>query len=196
MIGPQTSQITMKPQTLTYAHDGQVLADHFEQIVSDYQQSLYRFAYSLAKSTHEADDIVQQTFYIYASKGSSLRDPSKIKSWLFTTLYREFLRRKRDRNRLESRDPEILEAIAGSTETDVHRRLDAQLAVEALQEVDPTYRAPLALFYLNDLSYQEIANSLSIPIGTVMSRLSRGKSRLREVFQQKTSSAACFSHSS
>ena len=173
----------------THAHDGQVLAHHFENIVSDYQQPLYRFAYSLSKNTHDANDIVQQTFFIYASKGSSLRDKSKVKSWLFTTLYREFLRRKRDRNRLQISEPEVLETIAGATETDSHRHLDGRLAVEALQEVDAAYRAPLALFYLNDLSYKEIAETLSIPVGTVMSRLSRGKNRLREVFKQKEAAA-------
>ena len=67
----------------------------FEDIVSAYYQPLYRFGYSLAKNEHEAGDLVQQTFFIYAEKGDSLRDQSKVKSWLFTTLYREFLRHRR-----------------------------------------------------------------------------------------------------
>lgn len=180
----------MTQPTLTPAHDGHTHADHFETIVSDYQQPLFRFAYSLARNSDQAHDLVQQAFYIYAKKGGSLRDPSKVKSWLFTTLYREFLRNKRERTRIDSREPEQLESIAGHSEPDVSQSIDGKLAVDALQEVDPLYRAPLALFYLNDLSYKEIADSLGIPIGTVMSRLSRGKSRLREVFQQKASAVA------
>ena len=52
----------------------------FEDIVSAYYQPLYRFGYSLAKNEHEAGDLVQQTFFIYAEKGDSLRDQSKVKS--------------------------------------------------------------------------------------------------------------------
>ena len=63
----------------------------FQNIVSNYYQPLYRFAYSLARNAEEASDLTQQTFLIWAKKGSSLKDKSKVKSWLFTTLYREFL---------------------------------------------------------------------------------------------------------
>ncbi|MEM7791057.1 MAG: RNA polymerase sigma factor [Verrucomicrobiota bacterium] len=157
----------------------------FDSIVSDYYQPLYRFGYSLAKNEHEAGDLAQQTFFIYAEKGSSLRDKSKVKSWLFTTLYREFLRRKRKNERMDNYEPELLENAGGSIEPEVQNTLDGNLAVEALAEVDPVYREPLSLFYLKDLSYKEIAEILDVPIGTIMSRLSRGKSQLREIFKRK-----------
>src|SRR5260370_15889803 len=63
----------------------------FEQLVDAHYAALYRFALSLAKNEMDAADLTQQTFYIWAEKGRDLRDPGKAKSWLFTTLYREFL---------------------------------------------------------------------------------------------------------
>jgi RNA polymerase sigma-70 factor (ECF subfamily) len=163
---------------------------NFEKIVSDYYQPLYRFGYSLAKNEHEAGDLAQQTFFIYAEKGGSLREPSKVKSWLFTTLYREFLRRRRKDSRLDHYEPEMLEAAGGTVQPHVRRSLDANLAVEALEEVDEVYRLPLSLFYMKDLSYKEIAEILNVPIGTIMSRLSRGKAQLRDIFKRKESETA------
>jgi len=162
----------------------------FDEIVSAYYQPLYRFGYSLAKNEHEAGDLAQQTFFIYAEKGSALRDKSKVKSWLFTTLYREFLRRKRKDSRMDSYEPEMLEVVGGTVEPHIRRSMDANLAVEALEEVDEVYRQPLALFYLKDLSYKEIADILDVPIGTIMSRLSRGKAQLRDIFKRKEAETA------
>ncbi len=159
--------------------------NNFEAIVSAYYQPLYRFGYSLAKNEHEASDLTQQTFFIYAKKGDSLRDSSKVKSWLFTTLYREFLRRRSRDAKVTHQEPEMIENLGGSVEPYVQRTIDSNLAIEALEEVDAVYREPLTLFYLKDLSYKEIAEVLDVPIGTVMSRLSRGKTQLRELFQRK-----------
>lgn len=158
---------------------------NFDDIVSAYYQPLYRFGYSLARDEHEASDLAQQTFFIFAEKGDSLRDPSKVKSWLFTTLYREFLGRKRKSARIDHYEPEMLEVAGGTVEPHSRRSTDANLAVEALGEIDPVYREPLSLFYLRDLSYKEIASILDVPIGTIMSRLSRGKAQMREVFKRK-----------
>lgn len=158
---------------------------NFEDIVSAYYQPLYRFGYSLAKNGHEAGDLAQQTFFIYAEKGHTLRDESKVKSWLFTTLYREFLRRRRKDARMDNYEPELLQTVGGSVEPHIRRTMDGNLAVDALAEVDEVYRHPLALFYLKDHSYKEIAETLDVPIGTIMSRLSRGKAQLRDIFKRK-----------
>jgi RNA polymerase sigma-70 factor (ECF subfamily) len=82
-------------------------------------------------------------------------------------------------------EPEMLEIAGGTVEPQVQRSLDSNLAVEALDEVDEVYRQPLTLFYMKDLSYKEIAEVLDVPIGTIMSRLSRGKAQLRKIFMRK-----------
>lgn len=153
----------------------------FEQLVERFYEPLYRFAYSLAKSEDEACDLTQQTFYLWATKGHQLRDTSKVKSWLFTTLHREFLGSRRREARFPHESIEETARPLPAVTPSVVNQLDAGAVMEALTEVDEIYRAPLMLFYLEQLSYQEIAEALDIPIGTVMSRLSRGKQQLRQL---------------
>ncbi len=153
----------------------------FEELVETYYTPLYRFAYSLAGNESDASDLTQQAFYIWATKGSSLRDTSKVKSWLFTSLYREFLRIRRRSSHTATYEPDLLESEHPAVTPDIVRSMDASSAVERLQDVDEIYRIPLTLFYLQDLSYKEIAGTLELPIGTVMSRLSRGKAQLKSI---------------
>jgi RNA polymerase sigma-70 factor (ECF subfamily) len=158
----------------------------FPELVETYYAALYRFALSLTKSPADASDLTQQTFFIWATKGEALREIAKAKSWLFTTLYREFLRgRRRDSRITALEDLSPAEQDPPDQDLDLIGRMDAQLVMEALQEVDPVFREPLTLFYLQDLSYIEIADILSVPIGTVMSRLSRGKTHLRARLAEK-----------
>ncbi|MGD7654695.1 MAG: RNA polymerase sigma factor [Verrucomicrobiales bacterium] len=162
----------------------------FEDLVDSHYQALFRFGMSLTKSVDAASDLVQETFCIWAAKGDQLRDRSKAKTWLFTTLHREFLSQRRRATRFsdEPVDEAATEAVAGS-EADAERQMDGQRAVELLAALDESYRAPLALFYIQQHSYKEIAAILDIPIGTVMSRLSRGKEMLRKRMTEEPSSA-------
>lgn len=146
----------------------------FETVVAGYYEPLYRFAISLTRSEPDACDLVQQTFYMWAAKGHQLRDPSKVKSWLFTTLHRAFLESRRVLTRFPHTELTDTEPDLPVILPEAARQLDATRAVEALNQVDEVYRAPVALFYLEDSSYQEIADILEVPIGTVKSRMARG----------------------
>lgn len=155
----------------------------FESLVDAHYSALYRFGLSLTRSEAEASDLTQQTFYIWASKGHQLRDKSKAKAWLFTTLHRQFLETRRGAKNfasvaLDDAGPELPSVSPPRTDA-----LDGPMAVAALRLLDESFRAPLTLFYLEDLSYAEIAVVLDIPIGTVMSRLSRGKEQLRRALE-------------
>jgi RNA polymerase sigma-70 factor, ECF subfamily len=154
-----------------------VPASDFEQLVEQFYMPLYRFALSLTREPCDAADLTQQTFLLWASKGHQLREQSKVKAWLFTSLYREFLRGERQRVREfgsgdQLPDVECLPVAANN--------LDGDAVVRALLDLKEIYRVPLSLFYLQEHSYKEIAEILSLPVGTVMSRISRGKARLRE----------------
>src|SRR5690606_21703753 len=122
--------------------------------------------------------------------GGQLRDRSKAKTWLFTTLHREFLSQRRRASKF-SGDPidEENTVCTTSSDDDAERQMDGQRALDLLGKLDETYRAPLALFYLQQHSYKEIAAILEIPIGTVMSRISRGKEILRRQMTAEPSSA-------
>ena len=162
-----------------------MIDEAFTQLVDAHYAPLYRFALSLARNGSDAGDLVQQTFFIWATKGHGLRELSKAKSWLFTTLYREFMRGRRRDSRsssLEDLPPGEREPLA--EDADRVARIDSGSVMAALQNVDEAFRAPLTLFYLEDMSYQEIADALDVPIGTVMSRLSRGKSQLRMALER------------
>lgn len=159
---------------------------NFNTLVDTYYTSLYQFAYSLAHNKHEAADLVQQTFYIYARKGGGLRQPDKIKTWLFTTLYREFLSMYRKGSRLIAHEPQYLEEVVSvPLNPNMMKSLDGGIAVQALKQVDEIYRVPLVLYFLQEYSYRDIAKILDIPMGTVMSRLSRGKKQLKAYFLRK-----------
>lgn len=160
----------------------------FEELVDAHYQALYRFALSMAHNPDVAADLVQETFCIWAAKGGQLQDRSKAKTWLFTTLYREFLSHRRRASRYSDQELDAEQADEGSP-SGSERQMDAQRALELLQGLDELYRAPLALFYLQQHSYKEIAEILEVPIGTIMSRLSRGKEMLRKAMMAEPSSA-------
>ncbi len=153
----------------------------FDGLVSRYYGPLYQFAYSLAGTEADASDLTQQTFYIWATKGHQLRDTAKVKTWLFTTLHREFLNLRRrgvkfphyELTEMEHELPAITPAMVNA--------LDSAKVVELLTHVAEPYQAAVALFYLEDCSYKEIAEILGVPLGTVQSRISRGLAQLQQL---------------
>ena len=157
----------------------------FERIVTTHYQSLYRFAVTLAGQEAEACDLTQETFHQLARKGHQIRDEAKVKSWLYTTLYHEFVDSRRSRTRYPHVEIDEAEHELPATQPDLAARIDAATAREALAQVDEVYRAPLGLFYLGEHSYLEIAEILGVPLGTVMSRISRGRDALRRLLEDK-----------
>jgi RNA polymerase sigma-70 factor (ECF subfamily) len=153
----------------------------FEGLVNRYYAALYQFGLGLSHSEAEASDLTQQTFYLWARKGDQLRDPTKVKTWLFTTLYREFLKSRRRQKRFLHHELNEVEHDLPTIPASVAQQVDWRTLVACFQHIEEPYRAPLVLFYLEDHSYAEVAETLDVPIGTVMSRLARGKRKLQEL---------------
>ena len=97
----------------------------FVELVDSYYQALFRFGVSLTRDADRAADLVQETFCIWAEKGDQLRDRSKAKTWLFTTLHREFLNQRRRAAKFT--DSELNEEMVGEVtapENDAERQMD------------------------------------------------------------------------
>ena len=160
-----------------------------QALVDDYYQPLYRFAYSLAKNEPDAVDLTQQTFFRWMQKGHQLRDEKKVKSWLFTTLHREFLGSRRRTTRFPHIELEKVESELPHITTDSVSAMDSDMVLELLDQVDEKFRDALSLFFLKEQSYKEISEILDVPIGTVMSRISRGKKQLKDLLASAASAA-------
>lgn len=158
----------------------------FEGLVDRHYVPLYRFAYSLSRDEADSCDLTQQTFYVWASKGHQLRDPSKVKTWLFTTLHRLFLESRRRNTRFPHSDLESANLELPVVQPDVVVRLDSAQVLLALARVDEVFQAPVALFYLQDFSYKEIAGILEVPMGTVKSRIARGIGQLQKLLADES----------
>jgi RNA polymerase sigma factor (sigma-70 family) len=153
----------------------------FESLVARFYAPLYQFAFSLTRAEADACDLTQQTFTIWATKGHQLRDASKVKTWLFTILHREFLESRRRQTRFPHFELDAAEAELPTVSPAAISRLDTAQVLDTLAHVDEIYQAPVALFYLQDYSYNEIAEILDVPLGTVKSRLSRGIGQLQQL---------------
>lgn len=156
----------------------------FEQLVDQHHAPLHRFALSLCRNESEAGDLVQETFYLWAAKGHQLADVAKVKTWLFTTLHREFLGKRRRFTRFPHHDLAEVEAELPEVPPELPAQLDWDVLSGCLARMDVTFQSPVVLFYLEDYSYNEIAEILAVPLGTVKSRIARGIAQLQMMFSE------------
>lgn len=150
------------------------MADFADQLASHIPR-LRRYARALTHNAAWADDLVQDTLERALGRRWLYRANSNMTAWLFTMLYRLYLN-DAARSRLSAAAPD--DAPEAATSPDHAARLDMQ---RALARLSPEHRAVVALIGLEQLSYKEAAEILGVPIGTVMSRLMRGRERLRQL---------------
>ena len=153
----------------------------FESLVARYYEPLYKFAFSLSHDEADACDLTQQTFYVWARKGHQLRDPARVKTWLFTTLHRQFLESRRRTTRFPHAEIDSAENELPVIQPVEFNQLDSATVLLALAKVDEVFQSPVALFYLEDCAYKDIAEILGVPMGTVKSRIARGIGQLQKI---------------
>ena len=154
----------------------------YEALVSRHGGDLYRFAYRLVGDATRAEDLVQETYFHAWRSIRSLRDPEAGRGWLLTILRRRWARglRREARAPRTSTDQADIDGAASpfpGPDLDLFaRRESVQIALDHL---DPRMKEPFLLVFLQGLSCREAADRLSIPLGTVLSRIHRARASLR-----------------
>ncbi len=163
--------------------------DAFWSLAQDHTPFLYNVALKYTGNRYDAEDLVQETLYTAYHKFHQLRDSRKFKSWTFTILRNHFLKSQRKNSPFPAAEFEEgidylpqLESVA--TQPDAASMYDQKEESEKVQSILNTlpekYKTVLVLHYMEDNSYQEIAAMLNVPIGTIMSRLSRARQAMKK----------------
>jgi RNA polymerase sigma-70 factor (ECF subfamily) len=149
-----------------------------ETLVAEHGPVLYRYAYRLTGLAADAEDLTQQVFLTALAKLDQLREPAAARSWLFSVLRRAFLRQQRKPRPQPAANFDVnVDLLAVDVPEEM--ALDSEELQRAIDELPDEYKLVLVGFYFEDCSYKELAERLELPIGTVMSRLSRAKGYLR-----------------
>ncbi len=157
-----------------------------ERLVACHHAALYRYAFRLSGTAADAEDLTQQVYLSVQARPEQLVGVENERAWLFTILRNAFLKSIRRRRPLRASDLEMsLEHIPD--EIGDESPLDGEKLQAALADLPDEFKFVLLMYYFEDCSYQEIAQRLQVPLGTVMSRLSRAKSHLRSrLFAKQT----------
>ncbi|WP_404299599.1 RNA polymerase sigma factor [Alicycliphilus denitrificans] len=149
------------------------------QIV-DQLPGLRRYARALTGDPWAADDLVQDTLERACRKWLLWRSGSDLRAWLFTLMHNLYLNQRRGLIALQTLDSEMLATLAGTDGVACDTAIDLD---RCLQRLPAEQRAVLLLVTLEDMAYADVARILGIPVGTVMSRLSRARGRMRELME-------------
>lgn len=147
--------------------------------------AMRRFAWSLTRDEDKADDLVQEALLKAVSRWAQLRRPASVRPWLFQILYNTF--RAEFRRRRGEGVAMPLDAIDQhpAVITDPENKIFLRGALAALARLPEDQRAVLELVAIEGLSYEEVSRIVAVPLGTVMSRLSRARGRLRELMGEE-----------
>ena len=169
--------------------------DVFWNLAQNQTRFLYNVAFKYVGNRYDAEDLVQETLYTAYHKFHQLRDSRKFKSWMFTILRNHFLKWQRKKVPVQADEFEdgidymsqlesvsLRQDVASVYET----KAEADTIQSILDKLPEKYKAVLILYYMEDSSYQEIAEMLGVPIGTVMSRLSRAKQIMKKALLRST----------
>ena len=161
----------------------------FRELTDRHVTFLYNLALKYTGNRYDAEDIVQETLLTAYKNFAQLRDERKFKSWAFSILRNTYLKslKKNEPMNLDDFNEDssyvkVLEETSGVLDLEkiYEQKVESEKIQKILDKLPEKYKSPLLLYYMEDMSYQEIASTQDIPIGTVMSRLARGKQILKK----------------
>lgn len=158
------------------------LSRHFRKQLEDNWHELYRVAYVWTHDRELASDLVQETVARCLKHSQKFKNDKDLRIWLFKVMsncWRDHFRRQKNNVELD----EISLSAKNNPEHDLYRSQLMQHVAMAFEQLKPDYREVLTLVILEGLRYEEVAQVMDIPIGTVMSRVSRARAKLKELLQ-------------
>lgn len=164
----------------------------FKKLTYPHMKLLYNMALKYCGNDFDAEDIVQETYLMAFNKFHQLRDKTKCKPWLLTILRNNFLRsyhKNKTRKKLQETDYiNFLEAslLVNNPENILVKASRRQTILKAMDRLPGKYKEILFLYYMDEMLYKDIADILDIPIGTVMSRLTRARRNLKVILLKQT----------
>ncbi|MDP2619697.1 MAG: sigma-70 family RNA polymerase sigma factor [Hyphomicrobiales bacterium] len=165
---------------------GSIGLDEVKWLIAKEIPRLRRYALGLADTPEAADDLVQDSLERAIRKRHQWKRHGSIRSWLYRILYNVFLNQTAQRNR-ERREVDIDELSAPLTEPpQQENQIACREIAAAVRQLPREQRAAIMLTALEGLSYDEAAKIIGVPIGTLRSRLSRGREKLRELYVPET----------
>ncbi len=166
--------------SLTDGPEGHPVVITIERLVEQHLDAVFRYAYRFTGNAADAEDITQQVFLLAQKHIDQLRDPLRAGAWLLSIVRNTFLKQKR-RQRPASASAVDLNLDGFADHRTAREPGEASALQQALDQLDCHQKQVILMYYFEGLSYQQIADKVNVAIGTVMSRLSRGKSNLREI---------------
>src|SRR5216683_7154527 len=184
-LAPCRNKTLLRWFTLVCVSEERLVPASFEELAMPLLDRLYNFAHWLTRNHEEAEDLVQETFAKALKGFSSFRSGTNFRAWIFRILRNTFLTSRTGLKAtmtlsLDSKEEPELAGEGDTPGTILMERSNRQLVQSAIDELPVYFREVVLLCDVEEMSYQEIAETLSIPIGTVMSRLSRARRTLRD----------------
>ena len=184
-------ELALNPTTTT---DSKQLGERFVSLLGVYEKELYNFAYRLTGNRHDAEDLLQESFFKAYKYYFQLRDESKFKEWIFQITANQFknILRKKKREKLsfpedfERNITDNLEQAPKKNPDETFSRNDqSSMLREALAHVSPKMRTVLVLFELEGYAIEDISQMMSISRGTVKSRLHYARKKLKKILMSE-----------
>jgi RNA polymerase sigma-70 factor (ECF subfamily) len=187
----QFDAMRMMPRATVVSRENRPIPE-FEELAMPLLNSAYNLARWLARNDHDAEDLVQETYLKAFRNFPSFQSGTNFRAWMYRILRNTYLSSRTGLSAgstisLDSEEEGAELAVENETpETALMKVLSSQLIASAIDDLPVHYRETLLLCDVEEISYREIAEILSIPMGTVMSRLARARRRIREFLRSTT----------